>query len=104
LGARPTSTPGPRRDQLVVSSNYKHNEWLLVTVWDLEKKKSTDLGQFDYLQDLNMLLFSNVVDQATQKTEYYLAYYMGGGDKQGTSSSRHWHGIYIDMALFVWGT
>ncbi len=55
----------------------------------LGKKKSTDLGQFDYLQDLNMLLFSNVVDQAAQKTEYYLAYYMGGGDKQGTSSSRH---------------
>jgi hypothetical protein len=48
------------------------------------------LGQFDYLQDLNILLFSNVVDQAAQKTEYYLAYYMGGGgDKQGTSSSRH---------------
>jgi hypothetical protein len=23
-------------------------------------------------------LFSNVVDQAAQKTEYYLAYYMGG--------------------------
>jgi hypothetical protein len=45
----------------------------------LGKKKSTDLGQFDYLQDLNMLLFSNVVDQAAQKTEYYLAYYMGGG-------------------------
>jgi hypothetical protein len=55
-----------------------------------KKKNSTDLGQFDYLQDLNILLFSNVVDQAAQKTEYYLAYYMGGGgDKQGTSSSRH---------------
>jgi hypothetical protein len=38
LGARPTSTPGPRRDQPVVSSNYKHSEWLLVTVWDLEKR------------------------------------------------------------------
>jgi hypothetical protein len=24
-------------------------------------------------------LFSNVVDQAAQKTEYYLAYYMGVG-------------------------
>jgi hypothetical protein len=35
--------------------------------------------QLDYLQDLNRLLFSNVVDQAAQKTEYYLAYYMGWG-------------------------
>jgi hypothetical protein len=26
-------------------------------------------------------LFSNVVDQAAQKTEYYLAYYMGGINK-----------------------
>jgi hypothetical protein len=58
----------------------------------LGKKNSTNLGQFDYLQDLNILLFSNVVDQAAQKTEYYLAYYMGG-DKQATSSSRHSHGI-----------
>jgi hypothetical protein len=45
----------------------------------LGKKNSTNLGQFDYLQDLNILLFSNVVDQAAQKTEYYSAYYMGGG-------------------------
>jgi hypothetical protein len=43
----------------------------------LGKKNSTNLGQFDYLQDLNRLLFSNVVDQAAQKTEYYLAYYIG---------------------------
>jgi hypothetical protein len=45
----------------------------------LGKKNSTNLGQFDYLHDLNIMLFSNVVDQAAQKTEYYLAYYMGGG-------------------------
>jgi hypothetical protein len=44
----------------------------------LGKKNSTNLEQLDYLQDLNRLLFSNVVDQAAQKTEYYLAYYMGG--------------------------
>ncbi len=46
----------------------------------LGKKNSTNLGQFDYLQDLNILLFSNVVDQAAQKTEYYSAYYMGAGE------------------------
>jgi hypothetical protein len=45
----------------------------------LGKKNSTNLELLDYLQDLNKLLFSNVVDQATQKIEYYLAYYMGGG-------------------------
>jgi len=53
----------------------------------LRKKNSTNLEQLDYLQDLNRLLFSNVVDQAAQKTEYYLAYYMGG-DKQGSSSCK----------------
>jgi hypothetical protein len=37
------------------------------------------LEQLDYLEDLNRLLFSNVVDQAAQKTENYLAYYIGGG-------------------------
>jgi hypothetical protein len=47
----------------------------------LEKKNSSNLEQLDYLQDLNRLLFSNVVDQAVQKTEYYLAYYMGGINK-----------------------
>jgi len=46
----------------------------------LGKKNSTNLEQLDYLQDLNRLLFSNVVDQAVQKTEYYLAYYMVGGE------------------------
>jgi len=45
----------------------------------LGKKNSTNLEQLDYLQDLNRLLFSNVVDQAAQKTEYYLAYNMGRG-------------------------
>jgi hypothetical protein len=55
----------------------------------LGKKNSTNLEQLDYLQDLNRLLFSNVVDQAAQKTEYYLAYYMvGGGDKQASSSCK----------------
>ncbi len=38
----------------------------------LGKKNSTNLEQLDYVQDLNRLLFSNVVDQADQKTEYYL--------------------------------
>jgi hypothetical protein len=47
----------------------------------LGKKNSTNLEQLDYLQDLKRLLFSNIVDQAAQKTEYYLAYYMRG-DKQ----------------------
>jgi hypothetical protein len=45
----------------------------------LGKKNSSNLEQLDYLQDLNTLLFSNVVDQAAQKIEYYLAYYIGGG-------------------------
>jgi hypothetical protein len=53
----------------------------------LGKKNSTNLEQLDHLQDLNRLLFSNVVDQAAQKTEYYLAYYMGG-DKQASSSCK----------------
>jgi hypothetical protein len=44
----------------------------------LGKKNSTNLEQLDYLQDLNRLLFSNVVNQADQKTKYYLTYYMGG--------------------------
>jgi hypothetical protein len=57
----------------------------------LRKKNSTNLEQLDYLQDLNRLLFSNVVDQAAQKTEYYLAYYMGGGggDKQVSRSCKN---------------
>jgi hypothetical protein len=50
------------------------------------KKNSTNLEQLDYSQDLNRLLFSNVVEQAAQKTEYYLAYYIWGGDKQASSS------------------
>jgi hypothetical protein len=54
----------------------------------LGKKNSTNLEQLDYLQDLNRLLFSNVVDQTAQKTEYYLAYYMGVGDKQASSSCK----------------
>jgi hypothetical protein len=49
----------------------------------LGKKNCTNLEQLDYLQDLNRLLFFNVVDQAAQKTEYYLAYYMGGGRGRG---------------------
>jgi len=54
----------------------------------LGKKNSTNLEQLDYLQDLNRLLFSSVVDQAAQKIEYYLAYYMGRGDKQASSSCK----------------
>ncbi len=45
----------------------------------LGKKNTTKLEQLDYLQDRSRLLFSNIVDQAAQKTEYYLANYMGGG-------------------------
>jgi len=45
----------------------------------LGKKNNTNLEQLDYLQDLNRLLFSNIVDQVDQKTKYYLTYYMGGG-------------------------
>jgi hypothetical protein len=54
----------------------------------LGKKNSINLEQLDYLQDLNRLLFSNGVDQAAQKTEYYLAYYKGGVDKQASSSCK----------------
>jgi len=50
----------------------------------LRKKNSTNLEQLDYLQDLNRLLCSNAVDQAAQKTEYYLASYMGGGINKHT--------------------
>ncbi len=58
----------------------------------LGKKNSSNLEQLDYLQDLNRLLFSNVVDQTAQKTEYYLAYYIWGGDKQASGSFKnHWH-------------
>ncbi len=51
--------------------------WLLIH----PGHSAPNLEQLDYLQDLNRLLFSNVVDQAAQKTEYYLAYYMGGGGR-----------------------
>jgi len=54
----------------------------------LGKRNSTNLEQLDYLQDLNRLLFSNVIDQAAQKTKYYLAYYMAGGVKQASSSCK----------------
>jgi len=66
----------------------------------LGKKNSTNLERLDYLQDLNRLLFSNVVDQAAQKTEYYLTYYMGGGggaDKQASSSCKI-TGIYMSSS------
>ncbi len=52
----------------------------------LGKKNSTNLEQLDYLQDHNRLLFSNVVDQAAQKTEYYLAYYMRGINKPAAAA------------------
>ncbi len=54
----------------------------------LGKKNSTNLEQLDYLQDLNRLLFSNVVDQAAQKTEYYLAYNMGGGINKPAAAAK----------------
>ncbi len=54
----------------------------------LGKKNSTNLGQLDYLQDFNRLLFSNVVDQAAQKTEFYLAYYMGGGINKPAAAAK----------------
>jgi hypothetical protein len=54
----------------------------------LGKKNSINLEQLDYLQDLNRLLFSNVVDQAAQKTEYYLAYYMGGGINKPAAAAK----------------
>jgi len=33
-------------------------------------------------------LFSNVVDQVAQKTEYYLAYYMGGGVNKPVAAAK----------------
>ncbi len=45
----------------------------------LGKKNSTNLGQFDYLQDLNILLFSNVVDQAARKLNTTQPTTWGGG-------------------------
>jgi hypothetical protein len=45
----------------------------------LGKKNSTNLEELDYLQDLNRFYFSKVVDQAAQKNEYYLGYYIGVG-------------------------
>jgi hypothetical protein len=63
--------------QNIVSSNYKHMEWLLVRVWDLEKRTVLIWKSWTIYRDLNKMLFSNVVDQAAQKTEYYLGYYMG---------------------------
>ncbi len=46
------------------------------------------MEQLDYWQDLNRLLFSNVVDQAAQKTEYYLAYYFGEGYEKQASQQQ----------------
>jgi hypothetical protein len=43
------------------------------------EKRTVLIWNLQDLQDLKRLLFSNVVDQAAQKIEYYLAYYMGGG-------------------------
>jgi hypothetical protein len=54
----------------------------------LGKKNSSNLEQLDYWQDLNRLLFSNVVDQAAQKTEYYLAYYFGEGYEKQASQQQ----------------
>jgi hypothetical protein len=59
----------------------------------LGKKNSGNLEQLDYLQDLNRVLFSNVVDQVAQKIEYYLAYTTWGGggargDNQANSSCK----------------
>jgi hypothetical protein len=54
----------------------------------LGKKNSTNLEQLDYLQDLNRLFFSNVVDQAAQKTEHYSAYYMGGGINKPAAAAK----------------
>jgi hypothetical protein len=45
----------------------------------LGKKNGGNLEQLEYLQDLNRVLFSNVVDQAAQETEYYSAYTTWGG-------------------------
>ncbi len=45
----------------------------------LGKKNITNLERLDYLQDLNRLLFSNVVDQAAQKTEILLNLLHGAG-------------------------
>jgi hypothetical protein len=54
----------------------------------LQKKNSTNLEQLDYLQDFNRLLFSNVVDQAAQKTEFYLAYYIGRGINKPAAAAK----------------
>ncbi len=54
------------------------------------KKERGNLEQFDYLQDLNRVLFSNVVDQAARETAYCLAYttWGGVGDKQASNSCK----------------
>jgi hypothetical protein len=54
----------------------------------LPKKNSPNLEQFDYLQDLNRVLFSNVLHEAAQKTEYYLPYYMGGGINKPAAAAK----------------
>jgi hypothetical protein len=57
---------------LVVSNNYTLNDCL--SQYETWKKNSTNLEQLDYLQDLNRLLFCNVVDQVAEKTESYILY------------------------------
>ncbi len=71
----------------------------------LGEKNSTNLEQLDYLQDLNRLLFSNVVDQAAQKTENYLAY--GQSELTATNApvgrSVHWMGCVFSFGA-EWGS
>jgi hypothetical protein len=55
---------------------------------ETRKKERGNLEQLDYLQDLNRVLFSNVVDQAAQETAYWSAYTTWGGDKQASSSCK----------------
>jgi hypothetical protein len=46
------------------------------------------LELLDYLQDLNKVLFSNVVDQAAQETAYWSAYTTWGGINKPAAAAK----------------
>ncbi len=55
---------------------------------ETRKKERGNLEQLDYLQDLNRVLFSNVVDQAAQETAYWSAYTTWGGINKPAAAAK----------------
>ncbi len=90
----PSSLPikkrwGLRKFHIACCFQQLQTHWMIAShSMRLGEEKSTNLEQLDYLQDLNRLLFSNVIDQAAQKTEKYLAYYIGAGINKLAASAK----------------